>query len=220
MWHQRVFKISLVWLMTSLLTLPPSFAEDKDHTFIKGDPALGKQKLQETVCLECHGNNGISISEFAPHLAGQHAEYIVKQVHNFQAGKRDNPTMDLMASTIIDGALYDIAAYFASVPPMKSESPGGTPAAKKLYQNGDADRGIVACASCHGADGKGAVSPDIVYPRLAGQKWAYLRDQIMSWRIGSRTNSPDGIMNQMVAGLRGDEIVPLAQYISSLSPEK
>lgn len=218
--HQFGLNVSLIWLALNLLSPAPSLAENNNHTFIVGNPAQGKQKLLETVCLECHGADGLSISEFAPHLAGQYAEYIVKQVHNFQTGKRDNPTMDMMASTLVDDALYDIAAYFASAAPMKSDSPGGSPAAQKLYQNGDAERGIAACASCHGADGKGAASPDIVYPRLAGQKWTYLRDQIFNWKTGARSNSPNGIMNQMVAGLHNDEIVPLAQYISSLSAKQ
>jgi cytochrome c553 len=62
-----------------------------------GDSVAGKKNLQSLLCQECHGEDGISISNFARHLAGQYARYIVKQVHDFQTGARDNPTMTMMA---------------------------------------------------------------------------------------------------------------------------
>jgi len=182
----------------------------------RGDPVAGKLKLQSEVCRECHGEDGNSISAFAPNLAGQHAEYIVKQVHNFQAGQRENPTMDMMAPTIDDSALIDVAAFFASNEPVAGEGAAFNAAAKELFTNGDADRGIPACAGCHGADGKGMVAGGVVYPLIGKQRWSYLRSQLRDWKLGERANSPDGIMNKIAGALTDAEIEPLARYIAGL----
>lgn len=186
------------------------------HPASAGDPVAGKKKLQSEVCRECHGEDGISISGFAPNLAGQNADYIVKQVHNFQSGARDNPTMNMMAPTVDDSVLFDIAAYFASTEKMKGDGSGDTAAARDLFANGDADRGILACAGCHGADGKGAVVGGVLVPMIGGQRWTYLRSQLQNWRDGERHNSPDGIMNKIAAPLGDAEIEALARYIGGL----
>jgi cytochrome c553 len=182
----------------------------------RGNPVAGKLKLKSEVCRECHGEDGNSISDFAPNLAGQNADYIVKQVHNFQAGQRENPTMDMMAPTVDDSALIDIAAFFASNEPIKSDGAKFNAAAQDLFANGDADRTIPPCAGCHGADGKGSVSGGMVTPLIGGQRWTYLRAQLRNWKLGERANSPDGIMNKIAGSLTDAEIEPLARYIAGL----
>jgi cytochrome c553 len=180
------------------------------------DPAAGKQKLLGLVCRECHGEDGISISSFAPHLAGQFADYIVKQIHNFQSGERDHPTMTMMAPTIDDSALYDVAAYFASNETMKGDGGGANPMARDLFENGDAERGILPCQGCHGPNGKGSASAGMLAPVIGGQRAVYLRDQLNNWKTGERSNSPGGIMNHIAGALKPTEIDALAKYIAGL----
>jgi cytochrome c553 len=181
-----------------------------------GDPVTGKQKLQSLLCQECHGEDGISISTFAPNLAGQYADYIVKQVREFQTGERDNPTMNMIAPTIDDATLLDVAAFFASNEKMKGDGGGSSGIAKDLFENGDARRGLLPCMACHGADGNGTASGGDVYPMVAGQRLTYLRDQLYHWKSGERSNSPSGIMNKIAETLSDVEIDALAKYISGL----
>jgi cytochrome c553 len=96
---------------------------------------------------------------------------------------------------------------------------------KKLYLEGDSTRQIQACAICHGIDGRGLAPnrPSPVaglglefIPIIGGQDWHYLDQQLRDWRSGERTNSSEGIMNNITANLRDDEIKALTDYISRL----
>ncbi len=64
--------------------------------------------------------------------------------------------------------------------------------------------------ACHGADG---ISPNDLWPNLAGQKEGYLTKQIAAFRDGVRE---DPMMAPMVAPLTDAEIADLAAYFSSL----
>ncbi len=68
----------------------------------------------------------------------------------------------------------------------------------------------VTCMACHGADG---ISPNDLWPNLAGQKEGYLTKQIAAFRDGVRE---DPMMAPMVAPLTDAEIADLAAYFSSL----
>ncbi len=65
------------------------------------------------------------------------------------------------------------------------------------------------CAACHGAEG---VSPNDLWPNLAGQKQAYLVKQIKAFRDGGRN---DPMMSPMVKALTDTDIDDLAAYYSS-----
>ena len=78
---------------------------------------------------------------------------------------------------------------------------------------GDVDAGkakSAICASCHGPAG---ISPNPLWPNLAGQKEQYLIKQIKAFRDGTRQ---DPMMAPMVAALSDDDIANLAAYYASL----
>lgn len=78
---------------------------------------------------------------------------------------------------------------------------------------GDAAAGetkAVACAACHGATG---ISPNDIWPNLAGQKEGYLVKQIKAFRDGQRN---DPMMSAMAKGLTDQDIDNLATYYSGL----
>ncbi len=78
---------------------------------------------------------------------------------------------------------------------------------------GDASAGkakSMTCAGCHGASG---ISPNDLWPNLAGQKAGYLAKQIKAFRDGSRQ---DPMMTAMVKPLSDDDIENLAAYYASL----
>lgn len=195
-----------------------------------GDPVAGRYKADAERCLECHGTagegQGYSNGEHGKfaRLAGQQQAYIVKQIEDFRSGKRKHDFMAMMARSISDADLSDIAAYFAAEPAMPASvgrKPGGAVAAtvpaagtgQQLYQHGDGSRKVAACAACHGDQGQGLPG---VGPVIGGQGQRYLAQQLQDWRSGARRNSPGGAMNQAVALLSDAEIEALAQYVSEM----
>ncbi len=47
---------------------------------------------------------------------------------------------------------------------------------------------VLACASCHGAEGEG--TSDVYFPRLAGKPAGYLYNQLVAFRDGRRKYPP------------------------------
>jgi len=181
-----------------------------------GDPAEGERRLHSEVCMECHGEDGNSISDAVPKLAGQNAGYIAKQINDFRAGKRENPTMTVMAAGLNVDGLADIAAFFAAHPRLGDFAAGSAPKGRELFLAGDAARGIAPCAGCHGDDAKGTVLDKMIVPNIAAQHRTYLREQLRNWRSGERANSAEGIMNKIAKPLTDAEIDDLATYLSGL----
>lgn len=189
---------------------------------LRGDPVRGLKKSDDERCQECHGadGNGLGHSEGSegrlPKLAGQPVEYLLKQLDNFRSGARKHDVMSMMARTVTPADLADIAAYFASQPPMKGDGSGDNPVGRGLYERGDAGRGIAACITCHGPGGKGLAGAGAESPRLGGQEWRYLEKQLLDWRSGDRSNSRDGVMNSQIRPLSDEEIRALSSYLSGL----
>jgi len=178
---------------------------------LTGDPVAGKAKSQ--LCQGCHGEDGNSLTTLIPKLAGQNEGYIIKQVHNFQAGVRKHAIMNDLAMTVNDADLADIAAYFASRPKMKGDG-SNNKVGKNLFLHGDISRTLVACANCHGANGKGLEPNSSMFPVIGGQQKDYIRLQLENFRKDERTNSPNEVMNRITHELTDDELEALADYVS------
>jgi cytochrome c553 len=73
-------------------------------------------------------------------------------------------------------------------------------------------RAQAVCAACHGANGQ-SVADNI--PNLAGQRAAYLENQLRALKSGAR-KAPS--MNAIAAQLAPQDIVDVAAYFSSLAP--
>jgi cytochrome c553 len=182
-----------------------------------GSPIRGKEKSDSGRCQECHGVDGISTDAKVPHHAGQIADYLIKQLKNFQSGERSHQVMTVMAEDLSTEDIADIAAYFASQKPMQGDKVNRVnPVAYNLFNSGDQARGIPACNSCHGVNGKGKITDTVVYPMIGGQREIYLRGQLVNWKLNERHNSPEGVMNKVAQLLNEDEIDALAYYISGL----
>ncbi|ABM35892.1 c-type cytochrome [Polaromonas naphthalenivorans] len=188
---------------------------------VKGDPVLGREKAESERCMECHGVDGHGAGhsngpegKFAK-LAGQHPDYILKQIRDFRSGARKHDQMQIMARSVSDEDMRDIAAYFGSQPAMNAQDGERHALGKSLYENGDPARGVVACSSCHGVKGKGlAASP--LAPVVGGQEWRYLDQQLRDWRSGERRNSDGGVMSQATKALTDADIESLANYLSGI----
>jgi len=85
------------------------------------DIAAGKAKAE--LCVDCHGQNGISETENIPSLAGQPDQFIQWQLVYFRAGARKNEDMQPIVEQLNNEDIRNLGAYFASLaPPKKSEA--------------------------------------------------------------------------------------------------
>lgn len=171
-----------------------------------GDSAAGRAKAEAERCFECHGaegqGDGQANARFA-RLAGQRADYLLQQLKNYRSGARKHDVMRLNTQHLDDADLLDIAAYFASRPPMQGDhGKGDGEAGRSLYQQ--------ACAACHGEQGQGGHAEPAA-PRLAGQDAHYLAQQLLDWRSAWRTGAP---MNEVAKPLSDAQIRALATYLS------
>lgn len=204
----------LIFFLTSSHAESFDDAADSGQRTGNGDPLAGRKKVQSENCRECHGANGISVSPSFPKLAGQYADYLVKQLQDFQSGARKHPVMSAMAEGLSEEDREDIAAYFASQPVLHGSST--TTVAAEIFMRGDMKRNIFPCQSCHGESGQGKFSLTGSRPRIGGQHRNYLREQLRNWRSGERHNSPEGVMNVIAKSLSDAEIEALTDYISGL----
>ncbi|GAB4406034.1 MAG: c-type cytochrome [Rhodoferax sp.] len=178
----------------------------------KADLAKGEASYG-TVCAACHAPDGNSLIPVNPKLAQQHPEYLIKQLTEFKAGKRENAVMNGMAAPLSPEDMRNIAYWLAS----KKSTPGAAKEkdlvllGEKIYRGGIADRQIPACAGCHSPNGAGI---PVQYPRLSGQHAEYTAAQLTAFRDGVRKNSLQ--MTQVAAKLNDREIKALADFIAGL----
>lgn len=187
----------------------------------KGDPVIGREKAESERCIECHGVEGHGAGhanstegKFAK-LAGQHPDYILKQIQDFRSGVRKHDQMAIMARSVSDEDVLDIAAYFASQARMNGQDGDLHELGKGIFEQGDAARGVLPCASCHGVKGKG-LEGNRLAPIVGGQEWRYLDKQLRDWRSGERRNSAQGVMNKVTSALTDKEIEALADYLAGI----
>jgi cbb3-type cytochrome c oxidase subunit III len=86
-------------------------------------------------CVSCHGQHGEGAGQF-PRLAGQHADYVVKQLLVYQRTE-DRPrgaTMKAICNNMSEQEFRAVAAYVEALP-SETEMPTGTPTDRKAVHN-------------------------------------------------------------------------------------
>ncbi|PKO53927.1 MAG: cytochrome c4 [Betaproteobacteria bacterium HGW-Betaproteobacteria-20] len=183
---------------------------------IAAEVAVEKQtatQVVSTVCAACHGSDGNSVITANPKLAGQHPEYLVKQLTEFKSGKRANAVMTGMAAMLSDDEMKEVATYFAtqSLKLGQAKSNGAGSLGEKIYRGGIAATNVPACAACHGANGAGLPKQ---FPRLGGQHADYTLTQLKTFRTGERANAP--MMMTIATKMTDAEMAAVADYIQGL----
>ena len=199
------------------VVLPSAFAAEE----VKAAPDLAKAKqIAETVCVACHGADGNSPTSANPILAGQGAAYLFKQLTEFKAtdGKpalRNNPTMAGMTAALSVDDMKGLALYFSQQKrkPASATDEKLVAVGKNLWRKGDFEKGIAACAGCHGPAGAGVPTQ---YPRLAGQYAEYTDLQLKNFRSEERSNDPEKMMRSIADKLSDKQIKALADYVAGL----
>ena len=193
----------------------PSLAEDKG-----ADVPARELKAKTDYCKTCHGLSGQGFrgSFPMPRLAGQQPEYVKNQLQAFIERRRTNPVMFNVSHVLSPAMLTDLSTYFRDLTPKPL---GGAPrdalaAGKQIYEEGVPAAEVPPCASCHGADAKGADA----FPRLAGQLHDYMIRKLTNWDKdrGQDKANPDNsaIMQPIAHNLTEAQIKAVAAYLSYL----
>ena len=205
----------------------PAFAADHAAAPAKADPAKG-QAIASTVCVACHMADGNSVIPTNPKLAGQHPEYLFKQMKNFKgpagAPERVNPIMNGMIAAYDETQMRDLAAYFGEQKqkPETAKNRDTIEFGQRLYRAGDEAKGLPACAGCHGPSGAGIPAQ---FPRIGGQFADYIEAQLKNFRAGAqttaptdtaRTNDPNKMMRMVAIKMTDSEIKAVADYVAGL----
>jgi cytochrome c553 len=191
-------------------------------TIFAGDRQKGREVAQQ--CTACHGEHGIVAETQAPdlgpagipNLAQLNRAALFKELSDYRSGSRRSDIMAPIAQSLSDRDVIDVIAYFAA--PSASEvgslidwsTPNGGIGA--LVEQGLPGRRIPPCASCHGMGLGGPIGT----PALAGQRAAYLEQELKLFKTGERGNDIYGAMREIAERLTDAEIVAAAKYYAAM----
>jgi len=196
-----------------LAFLAATFMLVSSHTSAAGDPVAGQSKA--AICAACHGVDGNSVTPAWPKIAGQHEEYIFKQLMDFKSGNRENPQMSPIIATMTDEDLNDVAAYYSS----QTSTPGFAKpdnllTAERMYRVGNPETGLAACSACHGPNGTG--NPAAMFPSLGGQHADYLITTLRAYKSEDRSNDKNSIMRNIASKMTNSDIDIISNYLQGL----
>jgi cytochrome c553 len=180
----------------------------------KGDPKAAESIVNQ-VCAGCHAADGNSVAAANPKLAGLNAEYLNKQLNDFKSGARKNAIMSGMVASLTPQDMLNLSAYFSAqqAKPATSKDQQLALLGQKIYRGGVLGAGVPACASCHGAQGKGVPTQ---FPRLAGQHGDYIYAQLNGFRVGDRANDAAKMMRTIAAKMTDADMKAVSSYIQGL----
>jgi cytochrome c553 len=207
-------------LVATLAVCGIAGAAEAPKAAAKADPAKGATLYDAgdagrglPACMSCHGAAGNSTMVANPKLAGQIEAYTHKQLVDFTTPQRNQPVMTTYAKMLTEDEKRHLAAYLST----QKQKPGAAKnkdtveLGRKIYRGGIADKGVAACASCHGANGGGIPNQ---YPRLAGQHQDYAFAQLQAFKNGTRNNSAQ--MTVLSQRMSDAEMKAVTDYIAGL----
>jgi cytochrome c553 len=175
------------------------------------------------LCTQCHLKDGSGNQlALAPAIAGLPQWYVYSQIQKFRAGQRgghfdDIAGMRMRPMTLALGSDADVtavAAYVASLPPVKPEP---------VLTGGDAARGqalYAPCAACHAPDGSG--NAVVLGPPLRNTNDWYQLTQLSNFRArvrGAKAGDTTGALMGPMANTLPDEqaMRDVLAYIATLA---
>lgn len=175
-------------------------------------------------CVTCHGQSGQGTNNgYFPRIAGKPAGYLYNQLVAFRDGTRRYPPMNYLVAYLPDSYLREIAEHFARQrPPFAAKEtatadPATLQRGRTLVTRGDPQRGVPACAACHGAALTG-MEPGI--PGLVGLRATYIVGQLTRWRVGERHAAEPDCMKRIATRLSDTDITAVAAWLSQQEAPK
>ena len=183
--------------------------------------AMGKHSVGRATtapCATCHGQDGRSLNPAWPNLAGQHADYLNKQLHDLKRGesRHVDDSMAPFIRELTDEDIQNIADFYANkpLPPGTHRLRRKNNRGEELYHQGDANKHILACVTCHGISAKGNGLPG--FPSLAGQHINYTIRQLEAFKTNERQNDLGHTMQIVTTAMSSDDMYAIAYYLASL----
>ena len=214
-------KTAILHMLFVLLCLVLSNAQAVEKITIQLDfvPDFEAGKITFGVCARCHlpeawGNTDGTY----PQLAGQHINVIMKQLLDIRNGTRHSSLMfPFVQQRTIGGyqELSNVVAYISTLPMNPAYSKGPWLKGSKEYEQGKKTYQQL-CTSCHGDKGQG--DNELVYPRLQGQHFQYMSQQLRRIKNGIREVHP--AMRAVIQDLDLEQLDKAANYISYLAVPK
>jgi cytochrome c553 len=170
--------------------------------------------IAATVCAACHGEDGNSLVPMFPKIAGLQESYIVKQLRDFQAGRRKSDIMGPVVAALKPEDFLALGTHFAAQK-MKAGEAGDkklADAGKLIFFEGNEDTGLPACIGCHQPKGAG----HLIYPRIGGQHSTYVTQQLKNFASAERSNDVSRFMRVVAKRMTDDEINAVAAYLAEL----
>lgn len=160
-----------------------------------GDPVAGKKIAGQ--CRTCHGIDGYARIPIAPHIGGEPASYLRNQLTAFRDGTRTHEMMSVVAKSLTDDQIDDLAAWYAYpiATATLTADPSGAPE---------------ACTACHGVDGIAVIADA---PNLSGETNIYIDTQLKAFRLGKRTHE---VMSAVAAEMSDAEIRAVADWYGNV----
>jgi cytochrome c553 len=175
------------------------------HALSNQDLTERGAKVAKERCAVCHGIDGRGNGRDVPSLAGQHADYIVKQIFHFKTGQRVNKVMMPVVDELLAVEVRAVAQHYARLEPgsVPEANQGLLVEGRAIYFRGNAITGVSACTHCHGVYGTGGAQ----MPRLAGQHPAYLESQLRGFIQNDR------MMHVSLGAMTDREIAAVSAYL-------
>jgi cytochrome c553 len=122
-----------------------------------------------------------------------------------------------MAAMLSEEDMKSLSVYFSQqkLKPSAAKDPVLVAEGQKIWRMGDFNKGVPACAGCHGAAGAGLPAQ---YPALSGQYAEYTEDQLKKFRLDERANDQEKVMRTIAAKLSDRQIKAVAEYAAGLRP--
>ena len=135
--------------ITVTLLVPMIFSQASMATETKNSGDVEAGKAKSASCAACHGADGNSLNPEWPKLAGQHEDYLLKQLNYFYGGERDNATMKGMVQGLSETDMENLAAYYSSQETQfGTADPQLVELGEKIYRSGNAESGVAPCMGC------------------------------------------------------------------------
>lgn len=200
-------KTSALGLIAGLMSLSVTAADPPPVDLTRAE------EIHMGRCFMCHGAEGESSTPLYPRLAGQHYQYVAKQLADFKSGRRASDTMNGMVQELSEEEMIALGVLFEKKPtkPGQPKDPELAAVGRYVFHRGNEFSGVAACASCHGEDGRGTAQ----LPRLASQIPRYIENQLKSFNKRERTNDNE-VMHVIASRLTELEIKAVAAYINTM----
>ena len=195
-------KAAIQYALFVLLCLNINNTQAVEKITIKLDfiPNIEDGKTTFGICARCHlpeawGNDDGTY----PQLAGQHVNVLMKQLLDIRNGTRHSSLMfPFVQSRTVGGyqELSNVVAYISTLPMNPAHSKGPWQKESKQYKQGKQTYQTY-CAGCHGDNGEG--NNELVYPKLQGQHFQYMSQQIRRIKNGVREVHPamQAVVNEL-----------------------